>query len=63
MTLSKFIDKTTAWQNHEGWAEWVVEIPLYDGTLGRLFVEYADTEFEAKEKAFTYLNNYFKSKT
>ena len=58
MDLSEFINKTTVWQNHE---EWVVEIPLFDGTLGRIFVKKADSEFEAKEKAFTYLNNYFKT--
>lgn len=59
MTLSEFINKTDAKQNGK---EWVVTLPLYDGTTGKLFVNNVDSEFEAKEMAFTYLNDYFERK-
>ena len=59
MNLYEFIEKTTATKNDK---QWVVNIPLFDGTNGKLFVEDVKTEFEAKEKSFIFLNNYFKNK-
>lgn len=59
MNLSEFINKTTAIELP---TEWMIEIPIYDGTTGKVFVKNAITEYEAKEDAFTYLNNVFDQK-
>ena len=52
MTLNEFMNMTTAKLHAD---EWRIEIPLKDGTTGRLFVKYAESEFDAKERAFLYL--------
>jgi len=59
MTLSEFINISTAEFNGK---EWVVTIPLFDGTTGKLFASKAGNEYEAKEQAFLYLTNYFENK-
>jgi hypothetical protein len=59
MTLSEFISKTTAKFNG---GEWVVKIPLFDGTIGNLFVTNADDGYEAKERAYLYLKTFFANK-
>jgi len=56
MTLSEFINKTTA---IKGEIEWTVKIPLFDGTFGNLYVTGVNSEYEAKERAYLYLKTFF----
>lgn len=60
MMLSEFINKTIA---IKGDTEWNVKIPLFDGTIGNLYVTGANSEYEAKERAYIYLKEYFINKT
>jgi len=59
MTLDEFMFLTEAVKKG---TEWIVICPLKDGTTGRLFIENVKTEFEAKEEAFTYLNDLINKK-
>jgi len=59
MTLSEFINKTEAMKIDNGF---VVIIPLYNGSHGKLFIKDSDSEFGAKESAFIYLINFFEQK-
>lgn len=60
ITLSEFISKTIA---IKGEIEWNVKIPLFDGTTGNLYVTNANSEYEAKERAYLYLKLFFANKT
>lgn len=60
MNLSEFIEKTTA---YEKGSEWVVEIPIPKSNKdGKVFVEDCSSEYEAKERAFLWLQEQFKNK-
>ena len=62
MLLTEFIEKTTAYNNN---GQWTVEIPIARSPKpGRIFIDECecDSEYEAKERAFLYLQEYFDNK-
>ena len=62
MTLSEFIMKTTAdiKQNDE----WLVEVPLAKSDhAGKVFVSECNSEYEAKERAYLWLQDQIESKS
>lgn len=69
MLLTEFIQKTTAYTQEDlndasnPRREWVVEIPIAESPKpGKVFVDQCASEYEAKERAFLYLQDYFNDK-
>lgn len=61
MQLSEFIQITTAYPKNNA-PNFCVEIPLNNGIISKLTIINCNNEYEAKERAYLYLNEIIKNK-
>lgn len=60
MTLNEFMNNVNSWDNNNG--SFTVELTLLDKTKSYLVVEKCSSDYDAKERAFLYLNELIDNK-